>query len=102
MASVLQDLRYALRIARQNPGSTLAAFIALALGIGAVTAMFSVVNGVLVRPLPVEDPDRVVRVFESEARMARDTVSMEDFLDWRRDLKSFQSLALFQIGRAHV
>ncbi len=95
MQSVRQDLSYALRIARLNPGSTFASFLALALGIGASSTIFSVVNAVLIRPLPVKDADRVVRLFESEDRLPQDSVSMADYLDWRRRLTGFDALGLY-------
>jgi putative ABC transport system permease protein len=97
----MHDLRYALRIARQNPGSTLAAFVALTLGIGATTAIFSVVNSVIVRPLPVKDADRVVRIFETKAGANRGDVSMADYLDWQANLKSFDSLAIYRESQAN-
>lgn len=102
LGGLLQDARYALRIAGQNPGSTLAAFLALALGIGATTAIFSVVYGVIFRPLPVRDVDRVVRIFESDSRSNEDDVSMADYLDWKRQLRSFESLALYADGQANL
>jgi putative ABC transport system permease protein len=81
----------------------LAALVALALGIGAATAIFSVVNGVLLRPLPVKDPARVVRIFESETRRHRDSVSMQDLIDWKRRLPSaFEALGLYRPGLSNM
>jgi putative ABC transport system permease protein len=64
MNTLIQDIRYGLASARRNKGFTLAAVLTLALGIGATTAVFSVIDGVLLRPLPYPDPDRLVRLFE--------------------------------------
>jgi putative ABC transport system permease protein len=81
----------------------LAALVALALGIGAATAIFSVVNGVLLRPLPVKDPTRVVRIFESETRRHRDSVSMRDLIDWKNRLpSSFEALGLYRPGLSNM
>jgi putative ABC transport system permease protein len=91
-----------LRIWRHNPLPTIAAFVALALAIGASAAIFSVVNAVLLRPLPVRDPDRVVRIFESETRRRTDAVSMQDVADWKKHLHSFESLAFYRPGLANM
>jgi putative ABC transport system permease protein len=97
-----QDIRYALRIWRHNPLPTIAAFVALALAIGASAAIFSVVNAVLLRPLPVKDPDRIVRIFESETKRQTDEVSMRDVADWKKHLHSFESLAFYRPGLANM
>jgi predicted permease len=82
---LLQDLRYGLRSLRNSPGFTAAALLTLALGIGANTAIFSVVRAVLLEPLPFPDADRIVRVYHANASngIAQGTVSEPDFLDWR-------------------
>ena len=98
----MQDVRYAFRIARRNPGSTMAALLALALGIGATTAIFSVVNAVILQPLPVHDEHSLVRIFESDSRSDKDALSMADFLDWKRQLTSFSGLALFRSDQANL
>jgi putative ABC transport system permease protein len=98
----MHDVRYAIRIARQNPGSTFAAFIALTLGIGATTAIFSVVNSVILRPLPVKDPDRIVRIFETKATDKRGEISMADYVDWKTSLKAFDSLAIYRRSQANL
>jgi putative ABC transport system permease protein len=102
LQSVRQDIRYALRAWNQNRIPTLAAFLALALGIGATTAIFSVVNGVLLHPLPVQHPDRIVRIFESETRQQRDSASMPDILDWKKTLPAFEAVALYRSGLANM
>jgi predicted permease len=87
-----QDVRYALRQLRRSPGFALVAVLTLALGIGANTAIFSVVNGVLLRPLPFREPDRLVRVFSLDEGK-RAAVSPLDFADWRDQARSFEGLA---------
>jgi len=85
MESFIQDLRFGVRMLMKQPGFTLIAALTLALGIGANTAIFSVVNAVLLRPLPYSDPDRLVQVWETKSRANRwgDWVSYPDFRDWR-------------------
>ena len=93
--SWLQDLRYAARSLRKSPGFTLVAAFTLALGVGANAAIFSVVNTVMLRPLPFAEPDALVRIWESDPEHGRPTfaTSHPNFLDWRSEAKSFQSLA---------
>src|SRR5688572_3918787 len=90
----MRDVRYALRSLARNPGFTLAALLALALGIGANTAVFSVISGVLLRPLPYADADRLVMVFDSfeQQGMELGPACMADFLDWKARNRSFQTL----------
>jgi len=85
MESFIQDLRFGARMLMKNPGFTLIAVLTLALGVGANTAIFSVVNAVLLRPLPYSEPDRLVQVWETNPRANRwgDWVSYPDFRDWR-------------------
>ena len=83
------------RLMRSNPGTTLASFLALMLGIGASTAIFSIVNGIVLKPLPVRDGGRLVRIYSVSSGSDMENVSMADFLDWRRQLRSFSGIALY-------
>jgi putative ABC transport system permease protein len=85
----VQDVHYGLRTMARTPGFTAVAVVALALGIGANTAIFSVVNAVLLRPLPYRDPERLVTVL----RLGRDPVSPANYLDWRDQSRSFDGMA---------
>jgi predicted permease len=96
MNTLLQDVRFGLRTLVKNPGFTAVALLALALGIGANTAIFSVVNGVLLRPLPYLEPARLVLIYENEAQYKQMSVSYPDFLDWRRANRSFTDMAAFR------
>ena len=92
--SLLQDIRFALRMLGKNLGFTTVAVLALALGIGANTAIFSLVNSVLLRPLPYKNADRIVIVWESKAGLSpHNVVSPPNFLDWRSQNSVFESMA---------
>jgi len=93
--SFIQDLRYATRMLRKNPGFTTVAVLTLALGIGANTAIFSVVNGVLLRPLPYEDPSRLMSVFSSSQVYPESSTSPPDFRTLRERNTSFAGLSAF-------
>ena len=95
MSDLLHDLRYAVRTQLKNPAFTIVAVIALALGIGANTAIFSVVNTVLLRPLPYKDPERLVMVWEDASKHGypRDTPAAANFVDWRDQNQVFESMA---------
>ncbi|HZO54369.1 MAG TPA: ABC transporter permease [Bryobacteraceae bacterium] len=97
---LVRDARYAFRTLARSPGFTLTALLALALGIGANTAVFSVVNTVLLRPLPYVEPDRLVMLFNSRPLIgtARGSASLADYLDWRKGNQSFESLDIFEIN----
>src|ERR671912_2113852 len=90
-----QDLRYGLRMLLKNPGFTVVAVIALALGIGAISAIFSVVNTVLLRPLPYKDPERLVMVWEDRTKRGypRDTPAAGNFTEWRDQNQVFEGMA---------
>jgi predicted permease len=92
----VHDLRYGKRLLTKNPGVTLIAIITLALGIGANTAIFSVVNAFLLRPLPYGNPDRLVMV-DSQQRGQSIGVSFADYEDWRRQNNVFEDLAFFNL-----
>jgi predicted permease len=93
---LLQDLRYGKRLLAKNPGFTLIAIVTLALGIGANTAIFSVVNAFLLRPLPYGDANRLVMV-DSQRRGQSIGVSFSDYEDWHRQNSVFEDLAFFNL-----
>ncbi|HKS42401.1 MAG TPA: ABC transporter permease [Blastocatellia bacterium] len=95
MDTLLQDIRYGFRMLIKTPAFTLVAVAALALGIGANTAIFSVVNSVLLRPLPYKDVDRILTVWESDTKTGKkeDGASPANFLDWRDQNQVFDQLA---------
>jgi putative ABC transport system permease protein len=90
----MNDVRFALRQLRKSPGFTLIAVLTLALGIGANTAIFSVIYGVLLRPLPYPDGDRIMILTETDASQPQISVSFPDYLDWKRDNTVFENLAV--------
>ncbi|MFN0121920.1 MAG: ABC transporter permease, partial [Blastocatellia bacterium] len=95
MQALMQDLRYGARMLLKQPGFTLIAVVTLALGIGATTAMFSVVNGVLLRRLPYQDEARVVTLWQTDVKsgVARGDVSPANFFDGRDRLQSCEYVA---------
>ncbi len=96
LTTLWQDLRYGVRMLLRSPGVTVIAVLALALGIGANTAIFSVVNGVLLRPLPFEEPGRLVRLSEDAPQVPQMSISYPNFLDWREQNKVFTGIAALQ------
>jgi putative ABC transport system permease protein len=96
MTNFLQDLRYALRMLARSPGFTLVAILTLALGIGANTAIFSVVNAVLLRPLPYPESNRLVFLGEWSEQVPEMSISMANFNDWRNQNKVFESMVAYQ------
>ena len=96
LESLYADVRYALRILRKAPGFTTIAILTLALGIGANTAIFSVVQGVLLAPLPYNEPERLVMIWQYNLTLKHViSVSYPDFVDWQRNARSFQQMAAF-------
>src|SRR5437867_2354805 len=98
MSSFLLDVRYAARSLARTPALALTAVVALALGIGGNTAIFSVVDAVLLRPMPYDRPDRLLMVWQHDFNrsLAREWVSPANFLDWKKDSRAFESLAAFR------
>jgi len=97
LASLAQDVRYGFRTLAKNPGFTAVAMLALALGIGANTAIFSVVNGVLLQPLSYPEPDRLLRIHETSSAFVALSVSYPTYLDWRSESQSFTDIGAFRL-----
>jgi putative ABC transport system permease protein len=97
METFLHDIRYGFRVLLSKPGFTVVAVLALALGIGANTAIFSVVNAVLLRPLPYKEPDRIVQFWETNPLKGwtEATVAPANYLDWQKQSESFELMAAY-------
>jgi putative ABC transport system permease protein len=98
MHNLLTDLRYALRTLRNAPGFAAATVLTVALGISVNTVMFSVVNTVLLQPLPYPDSGRIVAMYETEPELPKAPVTMPDLIDWRERSRSFEVIASLQPG----
>jgi putative ABC transport system permease protein len=98
MRTLWQDLRYGARTLLKQPGFTLVAALTLALGIGANSAIFSVVNAVLLRPLPLKEPERLVKIWENKPDMIQGTASIPNLEDWREQNDVFTGIAAYQFG----
>src|SRR5438045_7390086 len=96
MQTLLSDIRYAFRMMAKQPGFAALAILAFALGIGANTAIFSVVNAVLLRPLPYPEPDRLINIRERTPTFPGSSVSYPNFLDWRATQHSLTDISLFR------
>ena len=97
---MINDIKYALRLFAKNPAFTLVSLLTLALGIGANTAIFSLVNSILLKPLPYPEPDRLVRVIQASPKLGLATwgVSQADFNAYREQNRSFEALAIYNAG----
>jgi predicted permease len=95
LETLLQDIRFGTRMLVKNPGFTIVAILTLALGIGANTAIFSVVKAVLMRPLPFKDPSQLVCVNESLVKGGRSPVAYPNYLDWRAQNRVFEEMAAY-------
>jgi predicted permease len=93
---MLQDLRYALRMLAKSPAFSIIAILTLALGIGANTAIFSVVNGVLINPLPYHHPEQLVSLFQQMHSFSNASISYPNFVDWRRMNTTFSAMAAYR------
>jgi putative ABC transport system permease protein len=102
MQILRQDLRYATRLMLNKPGFTAVAVLTLALGIGANTTVYSVINAVLLRPLPYLEPEQIVRVFETNRTLTESPVSPPNFVDWKGQSRVFERMAAFQGWSASV
>jgi predicted permease len=96
MGTLLQDMRFGIRMLAKSPGFAVMAVLTLAIGIGANTAIFTVLNSVLLRPLPFHDPDRLVIISERAPQFDTMSVSYQNFLDWKAQSKSFEKMAIFR------
>jgi putative ABC transport system permease protein len=94
MHNFVQDVRYGLRMLARNPGFTIVAVLTLALGIGANTALFSVVNGVLLNPLPFPQPDQLVTLHEKKPNFETGAIPYLNFVDWQNQNHTFSSIAI--------
>ncbi len=95
LEDTVRDVRHAFRVLRRSPGFTAVAVLTLALGIGANSTIFSIVDSILLRPLPYPEPQQLVRIWESSIKYdsPRNVVNPLNFLDWRDHSQSFQSMA---------
>jgi putative ABC transport system permease protein len=104
MNKLLQDLRYGARILLKQPAFTLVAVVTLALGIGANTAIFSLVNSILLQPLPFREPDRIVRMLQASPKLGLNSwgVSQADFAAYREQNRSFETIALYNSSETNL
>src|SRR5437764_3666738 len=96
METLAKDLRYAVRMLIKGRTATAIALLALTLGIGANTAIFSVINAVLIKPLPYPHPEQLVRVYEKSPQFEQMSVSYPNFVDWQRQSQAFARMAVYR------
>src|SRR5580658_5989807 len=99
MGTLLQDLRYGIRMLAKSPGFTVLAVITLALGIGANTAIFSVINSVVLRPLPFHEPGRLVALWQIERAPGNFPLTGPDYLDWQAQSHTLEATSLYSWER---
>src|SRR5262245_40111547 len=102
MDSLVRDIRLAFRVMRRSPGFTIVAILTLALGIGANSALFSVVNAVFLRPLAYPDPDRLVLLWGTTPNIPKEEASLPDYTDWKAQSRSFDGMAAARFINANV
>src|SRR5579871_6563390 len=107
MDTLIQDVKFAFRMMSRNPGFLIAAVLCLTLGIGATTAIFSVVNAVLLRPLPYKSPEQLARIYTEfpnfpNGGLHRFTISGPEIFDLKKDLKSWQNIEAWFTGGANL
>jgi putative ABC transport system permease protein len=102
MGTLIRDLRFALRMVRKSPGFSVTVILLLGLGIGATTAVYSVVSAVLLRPLPYVESDRIINIWETDPPMMHGTASAPNYLDWKRQSTVFESMAAFTYGELNL
>jgi putative ABC transport system permease protein len=102
MRTLLQDVRYAVRLLRRSPGFAITAILTLALAIGANTAIFSAVQGILLAPLPYRDPGQLVRLFEESSTTPHFPMAPADFRDYRAELSTFDGIAAYMRGDLQI
>ena len=103
LETTFRDVQYAVRGLRRNPGFAITAIVSLTLGIGASLSIFAVADGLLLRPLPFREPDRIVMVWERNVRLKgseHNPISPANYLDWKKQNEVFATLAAFADGRA--
>src|SRR4030095_15300500 len=104
MENLLHDARYSIRMLRKNSGFTAVALVALALGIGANSAIFSVVNAILLRPLPFKDPSSLVRIWGKldQAGIPKNWISQPELLDIKEQSQTIEDVAAYETGGANL